>query len=65
MRLPTLALLLAASFSLGGCTIITVAAVAGSLAMTAGGLAVDAAVGTVKFAADVVTPDGDDKEKKK
>ncbi len=65
MRTSTLAVLLAASFSLGGCTIITVAAAAGSLAVAAGSLAVDAAVGTVKFAADVVVPDGDDKEKKK
>ncbi len=59
-----LAGLLAASLS--GCTVITVAGAAAGLALTAGELAVDAAVGTVKItgkvvgaAADVVLPSGD------
>jgi hypothetical protein len=54
--------------SLGGCTVITVTGAAVGLAATAGGLAVDAAVGTVKLtgkavgvAADVVLPSSDDK----
>ncbi|MCD6076440.1 MAG: hypothetical protein K0R89_378 [Ramlibacter sp.] len=61
-----LAGLLAAT--LGGCTVITVTGAAVGLAATAGGLAVDAAVGTVKLtgkavgvAADVVLPSSDDK----
>lgn len=52
---------------LSGCTVITVAGAAVGLAATAGGLAVDAAVGTVKItgkavglAADVVLPSSDD-----
>jgi hypothetical protein len=55
--------LLAAALS--GCTVITVAGAAAGLALTAGELAVDAAVGTVKItgkvvgaAADVVLPSG-------
>jgi hypothetical protein len=54
--------------ALGGCTVITVTGAAVGLAATAGGLAVDAAVGTVKLtgkavgvAADVVLPSSDDK----
>jgi hypothetical protein len=55
--------------ALGGCAVITVTGVAVGLAATAGGLAVDAAVGTVKItgkavglAADVVLPSsGSDK----
>jgi hypothetical protein len=61
-----LALLVAAA--LGGCAVITVTGAAVGLAATAGGLAVDAAVGTVKItgkavgvAADVVLPSGDKK----
>jgi len=53
--------------ALSGCTVITVAGAATSLAVTAGSLAVDAAVGTAKvtgaavgLAADVVLPSGDD-----
>jgi hypothetical protein len=52
--------------ALGGCTVITVTGAAVGLAATAGGLAVDAAVGTVKLtgkavgvAADVVLPSSD------
>ncbi|HET8747479.1 MAG TPA: hypothetical protein VFM98_17900 [Ramlibacter sp.] len=52
---------------LSGCTVITVAGAAAGLAVTAGSLAVDAAVGTVKLtgkavgaAAGAVLPDGDD-----
>jgi hypothetical protein len=55
---------------LSGCTVITVAGAAVGLAATAGGLAVDAAVGTVKLtgkavgvAADVVLPSSDDSNK--
>ena len=54
---------------LGGCTVITVGAAAASLAVTAGSLAVDAAVGTVKLtgkavgaAAGAVLPGDDEKE---
>jgi hypothetical protein len=59
------ALVAFAAAALGGCTVITVAGAAVGLAATAGGLAVDAAVGTVKItgkavgvAADVVLPSG-------
>jgi hypothetical protein len=55
--------------ALAGCTVITVAGVATGLAVSAGGLVVDAAVGTVKLtgkavgaAAGAVLP-GDDEEK--
>jgi hypothetical protein len=55
---------------LSGCTVITVAGAAAGLAVTAGGLAVDAAVGTVKLtgkavgaAAGAVLPGGDDEGK--
>jgi hypothetical protein len=67
----TLAALLVvlASAGLGGCTVIAVAGAATSLAVTGAGLAVDAAVGTVKLtgaavgaAASVVLPGGDDKK---
>ena len=65
IRAGLVALLAAA---LGGCTVITVTGAAVGLAATAGGLAVDAAVGTVKVtgkvvrvAADVVLPSSDDK----
>lgn len=63
---PVLAAALAAA-TLSGCTVITVATTATSLAVTAGSLAVDAAVGTAKItgaavgmAADVVLPSGED-----
>jgi hypothetical protein len=59
--------LLLAALALGGCTVITVAGTAASLAVTGAGLAVDAAVGAVKItgkavgvAADVVLPSGKD-----
>ena len=39
---------------LSGCTVITVAAAAGGLAVTAGALAVDAAVGTVQLTGKAV-----------
>ena len=58
-----LAGLLAAALS--GCTVITVAGAATSLAVTAGSLAVDAAVGTVKVAGKVagaVLPGGDEEK---
>jgi hypothetical protein len=61
----TLAGLVAAALS--GCTVITVAGLAAGVALTAGELAVDAAVGTVKLtgkAVGAVLPDGDDKEEK-
>jgi hypothetical protein len=52
---------------LGGCAVISVGSTAVGLAATGVGLAVDAAVGTVKLtgkavgaAADLVVPDGDD-----
>ena len=61
---PALAGLVAVALS--GCTVITVAGAAAGLAVTAGSLAVDAAVGTVKLtgkavgvAADVVLPSSD------
>jgi hypothetical protein len=60
------ALVATVAAALGGCAVITVTGVAVGLAATAGGLAVDAAVGTVKItgkavgvAADVVLPSGD------
>ena len=40
--------------ALSGCTVITVAGTAAGLAVTAGSLAVDAAVGTAKVAGSVV-----------
>jgi hypothetical protein len=53
--------------ALSGCTVITVAGAAVGLAATAGGLAVDAAVGTVKMTgkavgavAGAVLPGGDE-----
>ena len=59
--------LAAATFALGGCTVITVAGAAVGVAATAGSLAVDAAVGTVKLtgkavgaAAGAVLPSGDE-----
>jgi hypothetical protein len=62
----TLVLVLGAA-TLGGCTVITVAGTAASLAVSAGSLAVDAAVGTMKItgaaaglAADAVLPSGGD-----
>jgi hypothetical protein len=61
-----LPVVLAAAFALGGCTVITVAGAAVGVAATAGSLAVDAAVGTVKItgkavgmAADAVLPSSD------
>lgn len=56
---PLLALLALAALS--GCTVITVAGAATSVALTAGSLAVDAAVGTGKVvgaAAGAVLPSG-------
>lgn len=57
------ALVALAAAALSGCTVITVAGAAAGLAVTAGSLAVDAAVGTVKLtgkavgaAADAVLP---------
>ncbi len=57
------ALVAFAAAALSGCTVITVAGAAAGLAVTAGSLAVDAAVGTVKLtgkavgaAADAVLP---------
>ena len=59
------ALVATVAAALGGCAVITVTGAAVGLAATAGGLAVDAAVGTVKItgkavgvAADVVLPSG-------
>jgi hypothetical protein len=59
------ALVASLAAALGGCAVITVTGAAVGLAATAGGLAVDAAVGTVKVtgkavgvAADVVLPSG-------
>jgi hypothetical protein len=64
---PLLVAVLAAA--LGGCTVITVAGAAAGLAVTAGSLAVDAAVGTVKLtgkavgaAAGAVLPGGDEEK---
>ena len=51
---------------LSGCTVITVAGAAAGLAVTAGSLAVDAAVGTVKLtgaAVGAVLPSSDDEKK--
>jgi hypothetical protein len=55
---------------LSGCTVLTVAGAAAGLAVTAGSLAVDAAVGTVKLtgsavgaAAGAVLPGDDDEDK--
>ena len=63
------ALLVLAALSLGGCTVIAIADTAASLAIGAGSLAVDAAVGAVKLtgsavgaAAGAVLPGGDDKK---
>ena len=65
-RLAAMTALLAGSFALGGCTVITVAGAAVGVAATAGSLAVDAAVGTARItgkavgmAADAVLPSGD------
>lgn len=62
IRAAVVAILAAA---LGGCAVVTVAGTAASVAVTAGSLAVDAAVGTVKLtgkavgaAADAVLPSG-------
>ncbi len=62
-RGAALALALALLAPLGGCTVITIAGAAASVAVTGASLAVDAAVGTVKLtgkavgaAADAVTP---------
>jgi hypothetical protein len=64
---PLLVAFLAAA--LGGCTVITVAGAAAGLAITAGSLAVDAAVGTVTLtgkavgaAAGAVLPGGDEEK---
>ena len=58
--------LLLAALALDGCTVITVAGTAASLAVTGAGLAVDAAVGAVKItgkavgaAANAITPGGE------
>lgn len=48
------AVLATLAISLTGCTVITVAGTAASLAVTAGSLAVDAAVGTAKVTGAVV-----------
>lgn len=55
------------ALALSGCTVITIGAAAASVALTAGELAVDAAVGTVKLtgkavglAADAVLPSGEE-----
>jgi hypothetical protein len=55
--------------ALSGCTVITVAGAAAGLAVTAGGLAVDAAVGAAKLtgkavgaAAGAVLPGGDEEK---
>ena len=62
-------LVVLAGTGLGGCTVIAVAGAATSLVVTGAGLAVDAAVGTVKLtgaavgaAASLVLPGGDDKK---
>ncbi len=67
MALLRLALAACAALLLGGCTVITIGAVAVGAAVTAGSLAVDAGVGAVKLtgaavgaAADVVLPSGDE-----
>ncbi|HSV83671.1 MAG TPA: hypothetical protein VLK85_31125 [Ramlibacter sp.] len=64
LRASALAL---AALSLGGCTVIAIADTAASLAIGGAGLAVDAAVGTVKLtgkavgaAAGAVLPGGDE-----
>lgn len=66
IRAAFIALLAAA---LGGCAVVTVAGTAASVAVTAGSLAVDAAVGTAKItgkavglAADAVLPGDDAKD---
>ena len=63
------ALVAFAAAALGGCTVITVAGTAAGLAVSAGSLAVDAAVGTVKLtgkavgaAAGAVLPGGDEEK---
>ena len=65
-RAATTLAALAVACALGGCTVITVAGTAASVAVTGASLAVDAAVGTVKItgkavglAADAVLPSGD------
>jgi hypothetical protein len=53
------------SFSLGGCAVIAVTGTVVGVAATGAGLAVDAAVGTVKAVGSVagaVLPGGDDKK---
>lgn len=62
---PAAAALLA--FALSGCAVVTVAGTAASMAVTAGSLAVDAAVGAAKVtgavagvAVDAVLPSGDE-----
>lgn len=64
-RRPVSAILFAACLSsMGGCAVITAVDTAASLAISAGGLAADAAIGTVRLtgravgaAADLVVPD--------
>lgn len=67
--LARLALAACAALFLGGCTVITVGAIAVGAAVTAGSLAVDAGVGAVKLtgaavgaAADVVLPSDDEEQ---
>jgi hypothetical protein len=66
-KLARAALAAGSAIALGGCTVITVAGTAASLAVTAGSLADDAAVGTVRLtgaavgaAADAVLPASQD-----
>ena len=56
----TLTLLLLSTTLLSGCAVITVAGTAVGLATTAAGVAVDAAVGTVKVIGSAVTPGSSD-----
>ena len=66
VRAAVLAFAIAAATSISGCAVVTVAGTAASVAVTAGSLAVDAAVGVAKvtgaaagLAVDAVLPSGD------
>ncbi|TFZ06115.1 hypothetical protein EZ313_05585 [Ramlibacter henchirensis] len=67
-RAASALLLVACGASLGGCAVVTAVDTAASLAISAGGLAADAAIGTVRLtgkavgaAADLALPDSEDK----
>ena len=69
MRLARALLIGAALATLGGCTVLTIAGAAASVAVTGASIAVDAAVGAARLtgkavgmAADAASPDDEDKK---